>query len=99
VKIQAHTYGDLFYVVCGVCLTKTHNEFTGMGQLLTYCPTCRQAAAWSIDEFCWSGIAGRPSPDRRELHELKEASVHLNAAPDYSLNAEAGHAGDNRRAA
>lgn len=95
-KIQAHTYCDLFYVVCGVCLTKTHNEFTGRGHILTYCPTCRRTAKWTIDEFCWSGIAGRPAS---EQPAREEASVHPDAAPDYSLNAEASHAGDNRRAA
>lgn len=95
-KIQAHTYGDLFYVVCGVCLTKTHNEFTGKGQILTYCPTCRQAEKWAIDDFCWSGVAGRPAP---ECPAREEASVHLGTASDYALNAGAGHAGDNRRAA
>jgi len=96
VKIQAHTYGDLFYVVCGDCLTKAQNEFAGPGQLLIYCPTCQQSDAWKLDAWCWSGITG---PALSVAHERDDAPVRHHPLADYSRNAEAGQPGANRRAA
>lgn len=77
-KIQGHTYGDLFYIVCAACLTKTHNDCAEPHGIRTYCPTCNHTATWKLDEFCWRGLPARTTPAHRDRDEV---TVRLSSAP------------------